>query len=195
MKKISITVICIFIALSVIFTVFFGSKYSNTKENVTLQDPPSLTVICANESIDATRITTSWHYKNADGTFSGINADSPHPLELKDSMSYIILKPTPYSSINPLTAYLSWETAPDKVYVRSWSEEHWGNTDASGENIDITVTSDGLHYINLHEDNCVYEVVAEWSSSAEYGGTVYYCFYTQNSLIFNFDVNELKPIN
>ena len=197
MKKIFITIICILAAYVTVLIDFSTSKSSEKNEalKTILKEPPTLTIICSEESVDATKTTTSWHYQNPDGTFTGINADSQHPLDLKETMTDLIIRPTPYSSISPLTAYLNWKTAPDKVSVRSWSDEHWGNTDAQSENVNVVVTSDGLTFINLKKDNCIYEVIAEWSASKKYGGTVHYCFYTQNSLIFNFDINELKPLN
>lgn len=49
-------------------------------------EPPILYVIAGKKAIDAWRGTYSWYVENADGTGSGINADSSHPLEYKDSI-------------------------------------------------------------------------------------------------------------
>ena len=34
------------------------------------------------------------------------------------------------------------------------------------------------HIVKLLDGNYIYEVIAKWNSSEEYGGTAYYSFYT-----------------
>ena len=177
---------CIFATEEVRQQIQFPNKESETGSNDTvLKEPPVLTVICGKESVEALRGTTSWMYQNEDGTGSGIESDSMHPLQAKEYMTPLDLIPTPISSIDPLTANLQWDTTPDKVVVRCWGEECWGRYDAESE--DILVDVMGIDFnsqlvtnyvIQLKDGNYIYEVVAEWNSSETWGGTAYYSFYT-----------------
>ena len=172
-----------------------------------LKTPPALTVICGNESIETLRGTTSWQYDNGNGTFTGINSDSMHPLQAKEFMTPLNIIPTPYSHIDPLMAYLQWDVTPDKVSVRCWSEDCWGQygdyddttEEIEVQKIDIEIahgsnetqrTAD--YTIRLKDENYIYEVVAEWNSSDKYFGTAYYSFYTKT--FYDIDLDSLTPI-
>lgn len=172
-----------------------------------LQNPPDLIVNCGNESIEALRGTTSWQYDNGNGTFSGINSDSMHPLQAKEFMTPLNIIPTPYSHIDPLMAYLQWDVTPDKVSVRCWSEDCWGqygDYDDTSEEIEVqkldieiahgsNETQRTADYtIRLKDENYIYEVVAEWNSSDKYFGTAYYSFYTKT--FYDIDLDSLTPI-
>ena len=117
---------------------------------------------------------------SAKGTETGINADSMHPLE---AQKYMPSCSTPDSS----RAELLWTTAPDEVSVRCWSGECWGKPDSRSEDIPVdifeTETLDGSNsrgfMIELKGGNYIYEVIAEWNSSEEYGGKACYSFYTE----------------
>lgn len=162
-------------------------QFENKSGEVVLKEPPELTVSRHNSTVVATRGTTSWMYKNSDGTFTGVESDSLHPLQAKEFMTPLYLRPSYYSRIDPHTAYLMWDIAPDKVYVHCWEEKYWGQYDAAGEVILVDILSvdieNGVHkdfMIDLKDGNYIYEVVAEWNSSESYGGTVHYGFYTQS---------------
>ena len=155
-------------------------------EEFILQFSPALTVSCRNSAVEALKGTTSWHYLNEDGNFTGIEADSMHPLQAKEYMTPLVLKPVIYSHIDPFAAYLTFEVAPDKIQVRCWREEHWGQFDAESleiavESVENTVPEDLSSpdfVIQLKDGNYIYEVIAEWSHSEKYGGTARYSFYT-----------------
>jgi hypothetical protein len=124
-------------------------------------------------------------YQNEDGTGTGIESDSMHPLQAKEYMTPLELIPTTISSIDPLIAYLQWDTIPDKVVVRCWSEEHWGQPTAESEEItvstlmiDSNIETTPIISVELKDGNYIYEVVAEWNSAEKYSGTAYYSFYT-----------------
>lgn len=172
-----------------------------------LQSPPDLIVNCGKESIEALRGTTSWQYDNGNGTFTGINSDSMHPLQAKEFMTPLNIIPTPYSHIDPLMAYLQWDVTPDKVSVRCWSEDCWGqygDYDDTSEEIEVqkldieiahgsNETQRTADYtIRLKDENYIYEVVAEWNSSDKYFGTAYYSFYTKT--FYDIDLDSLTPI-
>lgn len=158
-----------------------------------LTAPPELTAVCGNKSAEALRGTTSWHYQNEDGTGTGFCSDAVHPLEAKEHMTPLELTPAAVSSVNPLEAYLRWDTAPDKVSVRFWNEECWNNPTAESDEIPVNITDTDLNTptfsIELKDGNCIYEVVAEWNSNEKHGGTAYYSFYTVKPDM------ELQPVN
>ncbi len=139
-----------------------------------LIEPPTLTISTLDSSIEALRGTTSWLYDNGDGTQSGIESDSMHPLDSnsKEYMPTLLITPTPNSSKNPLEAVLQFDVNPDEVSVHCWSDEHWGNTSAESEDILVNDFA-----IELKDSGYIYEVIAHWSSSEKYGGTAYYSFY------------------
>ncbi|MBQ3956756.1 MAG: hypothetical protein II680_12770 [Clostridia bacterium] len=164
-----------------------GAKGYETAENIgtsgetpVLKEPPALTVACGGNSIETQKGTYSWWYPNGDGTETGINADSMHPLEAQKYMPS-------FSTSDPSRAELIWTIAPDEVSVRCWSGECWGKPDSRSEDIPVdifeTETLDGSYsrgfMIELKGGNYIYEVIAEWDSSEEYGGKACYSFYTE----------------
>lgn len=161
-----------------------------------LKEPPVLTVVCGNKTAEALRGTTSWMYQNEDGTSTGFEADSMHPLQAKEYMTPLDVIPIPISSIDPLKADLQWNTIPDKVLVRCWNEEYWGQSTAESEEIpvrilmiDSNIETAPIVSIALKDGNYIYEVVAEWNSAEKYSGTAHYSFYTIKPTM------ELQPIS
>lgn len=135
-----------------------------------LREPPALTVRCKDTSVEALRGTASWSCDNGDGSWTSFEADSLHPLDeaARDLTPRLVF---PASGEAPKAA-LEWDTAPDTVTVRRWSDALWGDTGAPAEEIpaeDFTIT--------LREEGCVYEVVAGWSSPEHWGGTAHYSFH------------------
>ena len=158
-----------------------------------LTEPPALTVVYGDTTVEALRGTTSWMYQNEDGTGTGIESDSMHPLQAKEYMPPLLLT---ISSVAPLKAHLQWNTIPDKVLVRCWSEEHWGQPTAESEEIpvsilmiDSNIETAPIISVELKDGNYIYEVLAEWNSAEKYSGTVYYSFYTIKPTM------RLQPIN
>lgn len=180
------------------------SQVNNTsndgnKSDVTLKEPPALTVVCGKESVEALRGTTSWMYENEDGTSTGIESDSVHPLQAKEFMPQLKLVPTQYSSIEPFKAYLRWDVAPDWIVVRYWSEDSWGEINSESEMIPVNATiieynieNKPLFPIVLKEGNYIYEVIADWNNYENFSGKAHYSFYTAN--FYNIKMEEAQPI-
>jgi len=147
-----------------------------------LTEPPTLTISTLDSSIEALRGTTSWLYDNGDGTQTGIESDSMHPLDSssKEYMPTLLIMPTSYSSKNPLEAVLQFDVIPDEVSVHCWSDEHWENTSSQSEDILINDFT-----IELKDGGYIYEVIAHWNSSEKYGGTAYYSFYATEKINAN----------
>lgn len=156
------------------------------ENEVVLQEPPALTVIFGEESIEALRGTSSWMYDNGDGTFTGIEADSAHPLQAKEYMTPLYLMPTPFSHSDLYAATLQWEVPPDRVSARCWAEEAWGQYDAESQEVPVTTLcidssnpeSDAIYGLELKLENTVYEITAHWERSERFSGTAHYSFYT-----------------
>lgn len=154
--------------------------------DVVLQEPPALTVIFGEESIEALRGTSSWMYDNGDGTFTGIEADSMHPLQAKEYMTPLYLMQTALSPGDPYAATLQWAVLPDRVSARCWEEEDWGQYDAASQEVPVTLLSidsgnpdsAAICCIELEAGNKIYEITAHWERSERYSGTAHYSFYT-----------------
>jgi hypothetical protein len=126
--------------------------------------PPHLFVIGDKNAVDAWRGTSSWMTEGEDGIGSGIESDSPHPLECKDDLP--ILEITKKMTVN-----LKFEAAPSKITVKKYNS----NT-KNYDNYDEIIVSGNL--IEVNAGNYVYEIIASWSGQ-EYSGTVYYAFRTE----------------
>ena len=150
-------------------------------------EPPALTVISGGKRVDALRGTYSWEYQNADGTFTGIESDSLHPLDSREHMPELLISEVEETGETPFYAILEFESEPDEVSVCFWNEECWTDVSAESKQIEARKTKGTsgtgnesvIHFnIELQQEGGIYEVTAKWSSSEEYGGTAYYSFYT-----------------
>lgn len=150
------------------------TNLDNPERDVILTAPPALTVCLGEDSIQAMRGTTSWNYDNEDGTWSGFESDSLHPLDMnsKDLTPTLVITPEANNSQNFLTAQLKFDIPPDEISVRCWSETCWGDTDAQSEDIPIEDFT-----IELKDGGYIYEVISTWSSSERYNGTARDSFY------------------
>lgn len=126
----------------------------------TLTSPPALTVECGNASIEAWLGTYSWTYRASFGSFRGVESDSAHPLDCKDSL--------PVLEAESSTVVLRFAETPDSISVRCWSDDHW--SDPSAESEEIAANGNG---IELRSGGYIYEVYAKWSSQ----GSAHYAFY------------------
>ncbi len=135
-----------------------------------LPEPPALTVRCGATAAEALRGAASWSYDNGNGTWTSFESDSLHPMDqaARDLTPRLVF---PASGEAP-EATLEWDTPPDTVTVRRWSDDLWGDTGAPAEAVPA---EDGT--IALSEDGCVYEVTAGWSSPEHWGGTAHYSFH------------------
>lgn len=130
-----------------------------------MTEPPALAVVSDSASVCALRGTYSWHYPNTDGTSTGIESDSAHPLDCKE---WLVPLDT-FSSV----ATLSFVVEPDEIVsARRWSDTSWGDYDA--ESFDVPVN--GLT-LELEPGGWIYEVEARWNDVGGGGGSAYYCFW------------------
>ena len=129
-------------------------------------EPPHLQVSDGNTTVTAWRGTCSWLVENEDGTASGINADSMHPLDCKEGIPSLKM-----AKKGILT--FSFEEAPTSITVRRYRLNS-SNYDAYEE---IPV-EDGT--IEVKPGNYLYEVIVKWNHpNKPYSGTVYYAFSTE----------------
>ena len=148
-----------------------------------LRESPSLVVTTHGSIIEALKGTSSWIYVDDNGDAAAIMGDSNHPLLKKASTPILDLIPTYFSSGDPLGVTFQFGTAPneitpDKVTVRCWPEECWGDTNAESEELPVTIEN-GYVFTQLKDGNYIYEVIAEWESGKRsVSGTVCYSFCT-----------------
>lgn len=150
----------------------------------TPKQAPSLIVTGNNHSITASQGTTSWTYKQPDGTVVAICGDSSHPLTRIDSMPVLELTPR-YTQLNANIQFHAIEGThlslinPDKLTVRCWVEDQWYSSDPKSEDVSSLINSGNL-FLTLKDGNYVYEVTATWKQD-NYEGTATYCFRTNKS--------------
>ena len=128
---------------------------SEPNKDVSLSEPPELTITIDNQSITALLGTYSWYIHNKDGTIEGMEADAFAPPELVKHQNET-LTVEPKSSI-----VLNFENKPDAYRVDIWE----GNnqiTQQVNDKIVIAPEQNGL---------VVYEVYARWKE-----GTAFYAF-------------------
>ncbi len=145
----------------------------------TLTSPPNLTLIVGEETFEALTGTSSWWYDNGDGTQTAIEADSPHPLTMRELM------PVLPADAERLT--LDFPTLPDVItaafIVSDPSEE---KPDAHLEECEVKhlcISTDkgcfDQFILELSSGSKIYEIVAEWMRLPDCGGTVRYSFRTE----------------
>ncbi len=146
------------------------NAYANrllNSENVTviLEEPPALTVVSDQTATGALLGTYSWRRKNADGTFTDIEADSAHPLDCKDLLLPLETMET--------TAALTFREEPDAILsVQCWSDENWADANASSEAVTVVGNT-----IELKPGGYIYQITAQWDTESGYGGTAHYSVY------------------
>lgn len=144
-----------------------------------LTSPPSLTLVCGEERFDALRGTSSWWYDNGDGTKTSIAADSLHPLNAQKLMSVL---PADAERVT-----LEFSVLPDSVsaafIVSDPSEEkpdaHFEECEVKHLCIDTDKGCFDRFILELSGSARVYEIVAEWTSLPNCGGTARYSFRTE----------------
>ena len=149
--------------------------------------PPALTVTNLDESITALQGTRSWTIPQEDGSFRHIEGDADHPLFSKEYMEPLEMKPTVFSSVDPLRAVLQWDRMPSTVMVKCWGEEDWENFDATDKGVTVEANrvdkelygDVDAYEIKLMDGNYIYEVHAYFPESGSGSGDAYYGFYTE----------------
>lgn len=131
---------------------------------IVMTKPPLLDVISDDTCCSAMTGTYSWRCDNGDGTTTGGEADAPHPLDCKDSLT--VLETTEG------TAKLRFDVEPDELTARCWSDAHWSDTGAESEEVSVRGNE-----ITLKPGTCIYEVFAWWDpEKGGSGGTASYAF-------------------
>ena len=127
--------------------------------------PPLLAVGDGKATVYAWRGTSSWMTNTLGGTGTGIQMDSPHPLDCIGSIPVL-------SASGSTTLTLSFEATPDRVLVRKY-EANTADRDAYEEQ-EVKGT------LKIESGSYLYEVIATWDSSPlrSYSGTAYYAFCT-----------------
>ncbi len=135
-------------------------------ENLTSfpKEPPALFARDGDTRIKAWRGTSSWIVEGEDGISNGVNTDSPHPLDLRESIPAITLK-------KKTSLTLSFEGRPTKITVKRYDPNATDYDD-----YETVKVSDGI--IEVKAGDYLYEVIATWSGE-KYSGTVYYAFRTE----------------
>lgn len=160
--------------LLVLALALIGCGSSNEKGSLGGK-PPVLTVRCGENSVKTLRGTYSWSYvQNGQGV--GVEADSVHPLEAKDSMSPLAVAREDASAV----AQLEFEAAPDSVSVQAWDTAFWNRTDVEARAVDVAVDEELA--LTLLSYDAVYSVTATWDKEKDCGGTAHYSFYTESVL-------------
>lgn len=156
-----------------------------------LKKVPTLTVHCGENSTEGLQGTHEWWYDNGDGTQTSVIADSLHPLQCKEYMKPLLLRPSTYSAHLP-QAWLEFSVVPDKITAaRRWSVDSFH---VPGESVDdghyegliYTIEPEGgtdderKFWLELPYGGYVYEVTVLWESYEKFGGKVSYSFYTED---------------
>lgn len=139
---------------------------SNGASKPTAKEPPVLLITDdSGNTSKANTGTYSWTYDNGDGTWTGVEADSSHPLEWQEFL-------LPMTTSDDTIA-LYFDVEPQEFTIRCWSDAYWGQVDAKEEKATIHGNK-----LDLKSGGYIYEVVATWTGenlAAE--GTAYYAFY------------------
>ena len=146
----------------------------------TSKEPPALKVLESScIAIEANIGTYSWMYDNGDGTWTGVEADSSHPLEWQEFL-------VPMTTSDD-TVELYFDVQPQEVSIRCWSDAYWGKIDSEEENTTLSGNK-----LELKDGGYIYEVVAKWTGenlAAE--GTVHYGFYIVKDL--HLHMSAIRP--
>lgn len=139
---------------------------SNGSSKPTSKEPPALIILDGfGNSVEAVKGTYSWMYDMGNGLWTGVEADSAHPLACEE---FLIPLETSSGSVT-----LSFDVEPQDMAVQCWRDVHLGNTQASGEDISI----DGNN-LELKPGAYIYEICANWTGeNLAAAGTAHYIFY------------------
>lgn len=147
------------------------SQYANSlleREDTVLvmEEPPALAVVSDMTSHQALRGSYSWQRIDQNGTSEGIQACGGHPLGYQKELQ-------PALETTDGVAVLRFMEEPDEILsVRRWSDAHWGEPSAEGEEVAVNG-----YEIALKPGGYIYEVQAGWDTDSGYGGTASYFFY------------------
>lgn len=139
---------------------------SNGAPKPTSKEPPALKILDnSGNSVEAVKGTYSWMYDIGNGLWTGVEADSAHPLDFQEFLIPMVTASD--------TATLSFDVEPQDITVQCWRDIHFGNAQASGEHIPVDENS-----LQLKPGAYIYEICANWTGeNLAAAGTAHYCFY------------------
>lgn len=136
------------------------------------QKPPRLTLL-AGTKVEAVLGTYTWNYGLGNGQWSGVCADSAHPLQMKD---YLQNHETTCDQ-----ASLNFEVWPDEYVIRCWPDSMFGSGDVSEYDAksEAVMVWNKDFMLKPHTDSgYIYEITATWhDDGGPYHGTATYIFY------------------
>ena len=143
-----------------------NSPGSNGASKPTCKEPPELKIIdSACQEIVAGLGTYEWNWDKGDGTWTGVCADSTHPLEWKEFLAPLITSDD--------TVELNFTVPPQSISIKCWSDAYWGDTNAKAESANLTGNT-----LELKDGGYIYLVVATWTGENVCAyGTASYGFY------------------
>lgn len=156
-----------------------------------LTEVPAMSVISNEQSVEALQGTSTWVYTKGNGEIVSAFGDPVHPETAKKMMPCIDLRPTYFSSVDPLGAYLhfyakesgpSMRVQPDEIHILCVEEDAWGKAEVQTEEIKLKEIEGNL-FFRLKEGNYVYEVRTKWKTSENISGNVVYTFRTGESKV------------
>ena len=114
------------------------------------------------QGITADLGTYEWNWDKGNGTWTGVCADSSHPLEWQEIQVPLVTSDD--------TVELNFAVQPNSFTITCWSEEYWGDTDAVAEIVNRTGNT-----IELKDGGYIYMVQAQWGGEglSAYGNAIY----------------------
>ena len=126
-------------------------------------EPPELKIIDSTyQEIVAALGTHQWNWDKGDGNWTGVCADSSHPLEWKEFLIPLLTSDG--------TVELKFAVQPKTFTISCWSDENWGNPYAVEESVNLTGNT-----LELKDGGYIYEVIAWWDQEgvSPYGNAIY----------------------
>ena len=126
-------------------------------------EPPEVKIVdSTSQEIEASLGTYQWSWDKGDGNWTGVCADSAHPLEWKEFLIPLITSDG--------TVELKFAVQPQRFAISCWSNDHWGDPYAVEESVNLTGNT-----LELKDGGYIYEVIAWWDreGSSPYGNAIY----------------------
>ena len=143
-----------------------ASYTASLAAEVTVTEPPVLTVRAGETAVEADQGSLTWEYDWGKDSSSKENVTTSHPLERQEFI------PTLTTAETAVT--LSFSEECDSFTVRCWPDAYWDQPETAAEE-----AAAEENVLTLLPGGYVYEVTAQWSSAATHRGTVSYAFHVE----------------
>ena len=155
--------------------LFYPERYT------VIDNPPAMTITCDEECIIPRTCMINWKYTKEDDTDGEKLVEGLRPLEEQNTSPVLTI-----NANSSLQAWLHWEVSPDmvimpdRVIVRYWSEDAWGQQTDPIEEFRLMESNEAgdSYLLYLKDGNYIYEVIATWHNAPNFSGTVQYSFHT-----------------